>query len=188
MKPLRVALVYNQKKEATPSELISNELEPIRVNSSNGQPVITSQSVQRENDRYAEWDSWETIHALELALSEQHQVTLIEADIHAYGKLVDTCPEIVFNIAEGMNGISREAQIPAMLEYLNIPYSGSDPLTLAVCLDKSRAKEILSYYNIRTARFQVLHSINELATCSISMPCMVKPLHEGSSKGIYNSS
>ncbi|MBI3189724.1 MAG: D-alanine--D-alanine ligase [Ignavibacteriales bacterium] len=145
-------------------------------------------SPQRENDKYAEWDSWETIHAVELALAEQHDVTLIEADVDAYQKLLDTQPDIVFNIAEGMNGVSREAQIPAMLEYIGIPYSGSDPLTLAICLDKSRAKEILSFYHINNAKFQVLNSVSELSTCSVSTPCMVKPLHEGSSKGIYDSS
>lgn len=180
--------MYNQKKEVSPATVVSNEPDSLSFNSSTNDTETVVVSPQRANDKYAEWDSWETIHAVELALAEHHDVTLIEADEHAYQKFLTTRPEIVFNISEGMNGVSREAQIPAMLEYLGIPYSGSDPLTLAICLDKSRAKEILSYYHISTAQFEVIHSLSELTSCSISTPCMVKPLHEGSSKGIYDSS
>jgi D-alanine-D-alanine ligase len=113
---------------------------------------------------------------------------MIEADEDAFEKIRRLQPDIVFNIAEGQYGVSREAQIPAMLELLNIPYSGSDPLTLAVCLDKSRAKEILSYYKIPTPRFSVLSSLSDLSSLLAEYPCMVKPLCEGSSKGIFDAS
>jgi D-alanine-D-alanine ligase len=94
----------------------------------------------------------------------------------------------VFNIAEGLHGPSRESQIPAMLEMLQVPYLGSDPLTLGICLDKARAKEILAYYGIRTAPFVVVRSDSDLDRSHVGFPAMVKPLHEGSSKGIFNSS
>ena len=146
-------------------------------------------------DLYAEWDTQQTIDAVARALSLYHQVTLVEADENAYGKLRDGNFDIAFNIAEGINGVSREAQIPAMLEFLGIPYTGSDPLTLATCLDKSRTKEILSYHGIPTARFVVVNSLEEVSGSSrkfrlqeLRYPLFVKPLHEGSSKGIYNSS
>jgi D-alanine-D-alanine ligase len=71
---------------------------------------------------------------------------------------------------------------------LGIPYTGSDSLTLGICLDKSRAKEILSYYKILTPPFIVIDALHQLSELNISLPCIVKPLHEGSSKGIYNSS
>jgi D-alanine-D-alanine ligase len=87
-----------------------------------------------------------------------------------------------------MHGPSREAQIPAMLEMLQIPYLGSDPLTLGICLDKARAKEILAYNGIRTAPFTVVRSMDQFDDGRVHFPAMVKPLHEGSSKGIYNSS
>ncbi len=74
-----------------------------------------------------------------------------------------------------------------MLELLRIPYLGSDPLTLAVCLDKARAKEILAYNGIATAPFVVIHSMEEFEDARVKFPSIVKPLHEGSSKGIYNS-
>lgn len=139
-------------------------------------------------DLYAEWDTAETIDAVRAALAERHEVTLIEADERAYGRLVEERPDIVFNIAEGLFGISREAQMPAIFEMLRIPYTGSDPLTLAVCLDKSRAKEILSYYNIPTPRFSVMTDPSQFEQANLEYPCMAKPLHEGSSKGIFNAS
>ncbi|MBI5022507.1 MAG: D-alanine--D-alanine ligase [Ignavibacteriales bacterium] len=156
---------------------------------SNLSPNYNPNSVNlHSSDIYAEWDTFETIDAVRSALAEHHSVTMIEADEQAFSKLQKLAPQIVFNIAEGLNGVSREAQIPAMLEMLGLPYSGSDPLTLAICLDKSRAKEILSYYNIPTAKFAVIHTESDLNKCKIPFPNIVKPLHEGSSKGIYNSS
>lgn len=181
---MEVALVYNMKKEET--DAADSGTEPSSQN-------ITDVSTQiKENtqsaDTYAEWDTVETISAVRDALSIRHSVSLIEADEDAFEKIRTLQPEIVFNIAEGQFGVSREAQIPAMLELLNIPYTGSDPLTLAVCLDKSRAKEILSYYKIPTPNFFVLYSLSDLASLSVEYPCMVKPLCEGSSKGIFDAS
>jgi D-alanine-D-alanine ligase len=181
---MEVALVYNIKKEET--DAADSGTEPSSQN-------ITDVSTQiKENtqsaDTYAEWDTVETIGAVRDALSIRHSVSLIEADEDAFEKIRRLQPEIVFNLAEGQFGVSREAQIPAMLELLNIPYTGSDPLTLAVCLDKSRAKEILSYYKIPTPKFFVLYSLSDLSSLSVEYPCMVKPLCEGSSKGIFDAS
>ncbi|MBI5476530.1 MAG: ATP-grasp domain-containing protein [Ignavibacteriales bacterium] len=192
---MRVALVYNQKKEeAVQQSMTDNDSEPpssrgsFSPNQSLSQISNPNSHSSQVSDLYAEWDTFETIDAVRAALAEHHSVTMIEADEDAFSKLQTERPQIVFNIAEGLHGVSREAQIPAMLEMLGIPYSGSDPLTLAVCLDKSRAKEILSYYNIPTAKFGVIHSKEEIKNLNISFPNIVKPLHEGSSKGIYNSS
>jgi D-alanine-D-alanine ligase len=186
---MNVALVYNQKKEDSRENLSEDVAEPPSTTAVvHDVMLVAHPSLQTADDRYAEWDTWETISAVANALSELHRVTLIEANEDAYQKLLATRPDIVFNIAEGMYGISREAQIPAMLEFLQIPYTGSDPLTLALCLDKSRAKEILSYYKIPTAPFAVVSSTRELSHLDIKLPAIVKPLHEGSSKGIYNTS
>jgi D-alanine-D-alanine ligase len=113
---------------------------------------------------------------------------LIEADLSSFEKLKDLDPDIVFNIAEGFFGESREAQIPAMLDMLQIPYSGSDPLTLATCLDKARTKEILSYHNIPNASFQIIGEVDQIKDLNLSFPLFVKPVWEGSSKGIFSSS
>ena len=91
---------------------------------------MVATSVAKEatkTDTYAEWDTQETIDAVCTALEERHRVTLIEANEEAYQRLREIQPEIVFNIAEGFRGASREAQIPAILEMLGIPYTGSDP-------------------------------------------------------------
>lgn len=180
---MEVALVYNVKKEEAP--VAENDGQPSsKTNTQHTSTLPHTNGV----DAYAEWDTIETINAVRDALSLFHSVTMIEADEDAFEKLRQTRPQIVFNIAEGKFGASREAQIPAMLEMLNIPYTGSDPLTLAVCLDKSRAKEILAYNNVPTAKFVVVDSFEELRADSIALPAMVKPLFEGSSKGIFDAS
>ncbi|HBO83626.1 MAG: D-alanine--D-alanine ligase [Deltaproteobacteria bacterium GWC2_42_11] len=160
---MNVAITYNIKKKET----LTENLPP---------------------DFYAEWDDDETIDAIRDAVSKRHEVVLIEADKEGYQKLVKEKPDMVFNIAEGINGRNRESHIPAMLEMLGIPYTGSGPLTLGICLDKARAKEILSYYNIPTARFFVSHSALSAQHSALSFPLIVKPLYEGSSKGIRNDS
>ncbi len=139
------------------------------------------------NDVYAEWDTAETIDAVRAAIAERFPVVMVEADEHAFETLRAQRPSFVFNIAEGLYGVSREAQMPAMFEMLRIPYLGSDPLTLALCLDKARAKEILAYNGVPTAPFTVVPSMETFDDLRVRFPAMVKPLHEGSSKGIYNS-
>lgn len=174
---MNVALTFNVKPER---ETFTEEVSPL-LSDSNTQ-------LQRSVDTYAEWDTWETIHAVKTALETYHNVQLIEADHDAYEKLKKCQCDIVFNIAEGFNGISREAQIPAMLEMLNLPYTGSDPLTLSICLDKARTKEILSYHKIPNAKFILVDRLDQIKDIRLNFPLIVKPVGEGSSKGIYSSS
>jgi D-alanine-D-alanine ligase len=153
-------------------------------------PIRSDNFTQTESviETYAEWDTWETINALKVAIEVFHHVTLIEADNNAFEKFKQSKPDIVFNIAEGFNNLSRESQIPAMLDMLNIPYTGSDALTLGICLDKARTKEILSYYKVPNAKFLLVDKYTPLSNHSIEFPSIVKPVSEGSSKGIFNSS
>ncbi len=139
-------------------------------------------------DTYAEWDTWETVNAVKDAIEENHNVTLVEANNDAYLKLKELNPDIVFNFAEGLIGVNRESHLPAMLEMLQIPYSGSDALTLGICLDKSRAKEILTYHKIPNAKFLVANQMENLKNTNFDFPLIVKPISEGSSKGIFSSS
>jgi len=83
-------------------------------------------------DSFAEWDDPSTIAAVEQALGPFGRVIRLEADQFFPQKVVLARPDIVFNMAEGLHGQSREALVPAICEYLNIPYTGSDPLTLAL--------------------------------------------------------
>jgi len=138
-------------------------------------------------DMQAEWDAPETIAAVKSALEERHEVILVDAGEDAYAALEKTRPDIVFNMAEGASGPCREGFIPSILDHLKIPYTASDPLTLNICLDKSRTKEILAYYGLPTSRFRVV-SENNFSFNSLHYPLMVKPLYEGSSIGIRNDS
>ncbi len=138
------------------------------------------------SDLYAEWDDEGTIEAIRSALALRHSVILIEGNEDAFESFRRVKPDIVFNIAEGLNGNSRESQIPAMLEMLRIPYTGSDPLTLALCLDKSLAKKVLVYHRIPTAPFTVVFDLKKRMSFP-PLPLIVKPLSEGSSKGIGNA-
>jgi len=146
------------------------------------------------DDLYAEWDAPETIDAVRKALASHPdvEVEVIEAiPDRAIDRLLIKDFDIVFNLAEGFVGAAREAQFPALLEMLGVPYTGSGPLSLAIALDKARTKEILSYHGIPVARFvtcdSTVDSIRSLLPGS-DFPYVVKPISEGSSKGIRNSS
>ncbi len=192
---VRVALIYNLKEEALQNSV--HEASP-SLSPDLSSPSVTTISTEasrdavshtpRSNDVYAEWDTAETIGAIQAALELRHDVVMIEANREAYQKLLENRPDFVFNVSEGLFGVSREAQIPALLEMLQIPYLGSDPLTLATCLDKGRTKEVLSYHRIPTPLFSVVRAMDEFEDIRVRFPSIVKPLHEGSSKGIYNSS
>jgi len=138
-------------------------------------------------DLLAECDSDETILAIQKVLEERFEVFPIESDENAFDRLKRIRPDLVFNIAERLVGPNRESHIPTLCEILDIPYTGSDPLTLSICLDKSRTKEILSFYGIPSPAFWTVESVQNLPR-GISLPAIVKPLYEGSSKGIRNNS
>ncbi len=96
--------------------------------------------------------------------------------------------DLVFNIAEGVSGRSREAQIPALLEAFDIPYTLSDPLVCAVTLDKAVAKRILKAEGLNTAGFHVVHSESDIANVNLPYPLFAKPIAEGTGKGIDRAS
>lgn len=140
-------------------------------------------------DYYVEYDDEETVNAIARALERCGcSVVKVEADEDAYIRIREEAPDIVFNIAEGLRGESREAHIPAMLEMLSIPYTGSGPLTLAVCLDKALTHKVLSAYGLPSPKFQVFEDGGEELDNSLEFPLIVKPLCEGSSKGVRSTS
>lgn len=185
---MKLALTFNIKKE-TENILVHNGDSTLKKNNKKYfNDNLIENYPERLDDTFAEWDSEETIEAVKAALEAHgHEVTLVEADQEAYAKLKLIDPDFVFNIAEGLSGPSRESQIPSLLEMLDIPFTGSDSITIGVCHDKARCKEILSYYKIPNAKFFITDDENKIDK-DISFPKFVKPLYEGSSKGIYNSS
>jgi len=149
----------------------------------------SDQTAGQPEDFYIEFDDEATVNAIAGALDKGGcEVTKIEADEKAYGKILSLKPDFVFNIAEGIRGESRESQVPAMLEMLGTPYTGSGPLTLAIALDKALTHQVLNINGVPSPRFQVFFSPNQKRQRNIEFPLVVKPLAEGSSKGIRSSS
>jgi D-alanine--D-alanine ligase len=138
-----------------------------------------------DDDREAEFDSRATIDAITSAIaSHGHDVVEIEATPELPSIIGSMPLDIVFNIAEGIHGRNREAQVPAILELLNIPYVGSDPAALSICLDKVLAKKMVRQAGIHTADFIVMRTGNERLPRNLHFPVIIKPVAEGSSKGV----
>ena len=167
---MKVALLYNQKP------------------ASNGAQAGAT-------DTYSEWDCAETIEAVAAALRQRHELILLDCHPARLAEVITVLqreqPDLCFNIAEGIGAQSREAQIPAVLDMLGLRYTASDVLTLVIALDKARTKQVLICHEIPTPAFQVIHHHHELAAFLAGnpvFPLIVKPLHEGSSKGIFERS
>jgi D-alanine--D-alanine ligase len=142
-----------------------------------------------DDDREAEFDAPTTIEAIRDAIaSHGHDVVLLEATPELPCYLRAHPVDLVFNIAEGAHGRTREAQVPAMLDLLGIEYTGSDAMALTLTLDKSLAKTVVAAAGVRTARSMVLHDGTEDVPDDLRFPLVVKPLAEGSSKGVLCSS
>jgi len=146
------------------------------------------------DDTYAEWDTFETVDAVRAALASHPDVEceIVEAVPEvALPRLMVRKFDIVFNIAEGLKGADREAQFPAVLEMLDIPYTGSGPWALATALNKTRTKECLTVHNIPAGRYTTTRNTSatlEALLPGLDYPVMVKTISEGSSKGVTNSS
>ena len=142
------------------------------------------------DDSEAEYDSPSTLQAVREAIASWgHEVVDLEATPELPSVLQSTPLDVVFNIAEGLKGRNRESQVPALLELLDIPYTGSDPATLAIALDKGLAKKIVRQHGIHTPNFQLMTTGKErLLKDFTRFPLMVKPVAEGSSKGVVSKS
>lgn len=115
-----------------------------------------------------------------------YRVLPIEADREAYLKLYEKRRDIdlAFNYSMGVCGLARYAQMPAMLEILQIPYSGADPLTQAVIMNKARMQDVLAAHGVPVLQSQVFRTGDEPLRRDLSFPLIVKPIAEGSSAGI----
>jgi len=144
----------------------------------------------KADDSQAEYDPPETIEAIRAAVeSLGHEVVPLEANSELPQRLVESKVDLVFNIAEGLSGRNREAQVPALCELVGVPYTGSDSATLALALDKALCKRILRQHQILTPEFQVMATGREKLSPLLGQkfPLIVKPNAEGSSKGIAST-
>lgn len=144
-------------------------------------------------DALEEYDSLETVGLIAMSLEAAgHSVVRLGGDRDFLNNILQEDMDMVFNIAEGRgNHRSREAQVPAVLEMLDIPYSGSDPECLTLCLDKPLTKQIVSAGGIPTPGWRVVKDSREFQDVSweeLAFPVIIKPAWEGSSKGIHADS
>ncbi len=160
MKPFRVALLANLKTNAPHWE---------------GMPP----------DQWDDLDSEKTITAILDALrAGGHTCEFLEGDITIVDTVRQFKPDICFNICESHFGDGREAQVPAILEKLRIPYTGSKVLCLALALDKPMTKRVLAYHDLPTPNFQTFERINEPLDPKLTFPLFVKPSREGTGMGV----
>ncbi|MBI1926557.1 D-alanine--D-alanine ligase [Candidatus Poribacteria bacterium] len=169
MKPLKIAFLYNIRHHYPDANDPRTHLE-------------------------ADFDDPKTIEVMIKHIEQcGYDVLPIEADQQAYFELYRYKHEIdmAFNYAEGLYGKDRESHLPAMLEMLQIPYTGSSPLTQAIVLNKAKTKEILIANHIPTLPFQVFYtprSERSGLNGNLRFPLIVKPVSQGSSAGIVNKS
>lgn len=160
MKTFKVALLGNLKKNAPHWE---------------GMP----------EDQWDDLDSEKTIEALLAAIrSSGHTCEFLEGDITIIDTVRKFKPDICFNICESHFGDAREAQVPAILEKLQIPYTGSKVLCLALGLDKPLTKRVLAYHDLPTPDFQAFERVDEPLDEKMKFPLFVKPSREGTGMGV----
>ncbi len=144
-------------------------------------------------DALEEYDSAETVDAIASVLVDNgYSVARLGGGRSFLNNILSSSVDFVFNIAEGRgNYRSREAQVPSVLEMLGIPYSGSDPQCLSICLDKPLTKKMVAMSGVRTPKWEIISDLSQLTNMGallFPLPAFVKPAYEGSSKGIRANS
>jgi D-alanine-D-alanine ligase len=136
-------------------------------------------------DAFADYDHIETVDSIRAALeTDGHQTVFIQADKDLPFALREIKPDICFNIAEGLGGDAREAQVPALLEMFGIPYTGSRVLTNGISLDKTLTKRIWRDRRLPVAPFQEFATGEEALRPELKFPLFVKPAREGTGMGV----
>jgi D-alanine-D-alanine ligase len=150
---------------------------------------LKSSSHGGADDADEEFDSPHTIEAIAKVLRGMgHTVALLGDGREFLEKVLAEKPDFVFNFAEG-HGVSRsrEARVPAVLEMLGIPFTGSDPFTMAVTLDKDCAKKLVALAGVAVPFSFALEPdapVSSIPVAQLKFPLVIKPAWEGSSKGI----
>lgn len=137
-------------------------------------------------EEVAEFDSPRTVEAISEALCAMgHTVEAVGSLPRLLERLEDGARwDLVFNIAEGLGGYGRESQVPAVLDYYRVPYTFSDPLTLALTLHKGMAKRVVRDMGLATPAFVVVESPAQAAAVDLGWPVFAKPVAEGTGRGI----
>ncbi|MDD5037852.1 MAG: ATP-grasp domain-containing protein [Dehalococcoidales bacterium] len=165
---MRIGLAYDLKEDM-----------PVRE----GQP----------EDALVEYDSRKTIEIIETSIRNGgHSVLRLGGGRTFLNNILQENVDMVFNIAEGRGPYrSREAQVPSVLELLGIPYSGSDPQCLAICLDKPLTKQLVAAAGVYIPKEWLIadsRELKDILQSKLPFPLIIKPVYEGSSKGIHSGS
>lgn len=137
------------------------------------------------DDISADFDHIETINSIRAAIeADDHQTAFVQANRDLPYSLKEVKPDICFNIAEGLGGDAREAQVPALLELLRIPYTGSRVMANAISLDKTLTKRIWRDRNLPVAPFQEFIIGDEKLRGDLKFPLFIKPAKEGTGMGV----
>ena len=138
----------------------------------------------------AEFDRADTIDSLENAIrSLGHQTDRIGHVRQLVSRLAAGDRwDLVFNICEGLRGIAREAQVPALLEAYDIPCTFGDPVTMTVCLHKGLTKTLVEKCGMPTPQFAVVETMADLTKMNLPFPLFAKPIAEGTGKGVSPAS
>ncbi len=141
-------------------------------------------------DDTAEFDRPDTIDAIESALQQLgHQTYRIGHAQQLVSRLAEGQRwDLVFNICEGLHGIGREAQVPAILDVYEIPYTFADPAVMSLCLHKELAKLVVRAAGLPTPRSLVIHDLDDVERSDLEWPVFAKPLAEGTGKGVTPAS
>jgi D-alanine-D-alanine ligase len=140
-------------------------------------------------DQWDDLDSRHTVDSLVEAIrTGGYEAEFFEGDLTLIDTLGKFQPDICFNICESHFGDAREAQVPALLEMLRLPYTGSKVMTLALALDKPMTKRVFSYHELPTPEFQVFEREDEPLDKRMRFPLFVKPSHEGTGMGVSHKS
>ena len=134
-------------------------------------------------DRHAEYETPETVEAIASVLSSLGTVVDLPCDEQFLARILRERPDCVFNIAEGWGGRDRESFVPAVCGMLEIPYTGSDSSTLGITMDKALTKRFARDAGLMTADYTVYHRAPD-SPPSFGFPAFVKPVWDGSSRGI----
>ncbi len=136
-------------------------------------------------DALADYDHIETIDCIRAAIeTDGHKTVFLQADRELPYALREIKPDICFNIAEGLGGDAREAQVPALLEMLRIPYTHSRVMANAISLDKTLTKRIWRDRRLPVAPFQEFIVGDEPLRPELRFPLFVKPAREGTGMGV----
>lgn len=183
-----IDMIMDQEAETEKDEPPDAKPHPVRpwrvavIANVRGKAMISNNS---PHDAGAEFDKIETIQAIQNTIeSLGHTTIFLPADGTLPAKLATENPDICFNISEGLGGDSREAQVPALLEMLHIPYTASRVLANAIGLDKTMTKRVWRDSGLPTAGFQEFINGDERLDPKLNFPMFVKPSREGTGMGM----